>query len=169
MIVICFSLDNSYAESEYYTSDNIILFVPDKMIVGEEYHGMVTLLEPSQSNSLVLLSVDDDYTLDVDSSVSISTNRNHGTFNITPLNEGEATVSILYDGELLSAQTSVFSKLSDAQKLKVILPTNSTISTNMKGMVFLLDGNDSPIQSSFDRIISLIPSEKIFKLHKRKR
>jgi len=163
-IVICFShLDNSYAqESEDYTSNKIILFVPQKMIVGENYHGMVTLLSPSPNNSLVLLSVDDDFVLDVDSSVSIQTNKNHGVFNITPLNEGDAIISILYDGELLSVNTSVFSKKSDAQKLKVILPANSTISTNLKGMVFLLDGNDSPIQSSHDRIISLTATEKIF-------
>jgi len=162
MIVICFShFDNLHAESEEYTSD-IILFIPQKMIVGESYHGMVTLLSPASSNSLVLLSVDDDFVLEIDSSVNIPTNKNHGTFKLTPLNEGDATVSILYDGELLSAQTSIFSKKSDAQKLKVILPTNSTISANMKGMVFLLDGNDSPIQSTFDRMISLVASEKIF-------
>ena len=108
------------------------------MIVGEEYQGMVTLLYPSSSISLVLLSVDDDFVLEIDSSVSIPTNKNHGTFNITPLHEGDAAISILYDGELLTAQTSVFSKKSDAQKLKVILPTNSTISTNMKGWCFCL-------------------------------
>lgn len=164
MIVICFShFDNSYAQSsEDNTTNNIILFVPQKMIVGESYHGMVTLLDPAQSSSLILLSVDDDFVLSVDSSVNIQTNKNHGTFKLTPLNEGDAIISILYDGELLYANTSVFSKKSDAQKLKVILPTNSTIATDMSGIVFLLDGNDSPIPSDFDRIISLIPSEKIF-------
>jgi len=162
-IVVCFShLGNSYAESEDHTSNNIVLFIPEKMIVGEEYQGMVTLLSPATSSSLVLLSVDDDFILDVDTSVNIQTNKNHGTFKLTPLNEGEATISILYDGELLTTQTKVFSKKSDAQKLKIILPTNSTITTNMKGMVFLLDGNGSPIQSSFDRMISLVTSEKIF-------
>ncbi len=163
MIVICFShLGNSYAQSEEYTSNNIKLFIPQKMIIGEEYQGVVTLLYPAQSSSLILLSVDDDFVLDVDTSVNIQTNKNHGTFNITPLNEGDATISILYDGEILSADTKVYSKKSDAQKLKVVLPTNSTITTDMKGMVFLLDGNDSPIQSTFDRIISLVTSEKIF-------
>ncbi len=131
------------------------------MIVGESYHGMVTLLYPPQNNSLVLLSVDDDFVVQIDSSLNIQINKNHGTFNITPLNEGDAIVSILYDGELFSANTKVFSKKSDAQELKVILPTNSTVATDLKGMVFLLDGNDSPIQSSFDRIISLVTSEKI--------
>ncbi len=164
MIVICFShIGYSYGEEpEEFQSNEITLFVPQKMIIGESYHGMVTLLSPPQNNSLVLLSVNDDFVVQIDSSLNIQTNQNHGTFKITPLNEGEATVSILYDGELFSANTQVFSKKSDAQKLKVILPTNSTVSTDMKGMVFLLDGNDSPIQSSFDRIISLVTTEKIF-------
>lgn len=164
MIVICFShFGNSYAQSsEDNTTNNMILFVPQKMIVGEEYQGMVTLLYPTSSSSLILLSVDDDFILEVDSSVYISTNKNHGTFKLTPLNEGKATVSMLYDGEILSVQTKVFSKKSDAQKLKVILPTNSTIATDLKGFVFLLDGNDSPILSEFDRVISLISSEKIY-------
>jgi len=161
-VVICFShLGNSYAQ-ESQTNDNILLFIPEKMIVGESYHGMITILSPSPDNSLVLLSVDDDFVLEIDVSVTMPTNKNHGTFKLTPLNEGDAVISILYDGELLSANTSIFSKKSDAQKLKVILPTNSTVSTDMKGMVFLLDGNDSPIQSTFDRIISLVTSEKIY-------
>jgi len=165
--VICFSQFtlSSHAqpeESEDHTlNNNIQLFIPQKMIVGESYQGIVTLLYPSQSNSLVLLSVNDDFVLEIDSSVSILTNKNHGTFNITPIHEGEVTISILYNGELLSANTTVYSKTSDTQKLKIILPTNSTISTELKGIVFLLDGNDSPIQSTFDRIISLVTSEKI--------
>ncbi len=163
MIVICFSHSYSYGEElENNITNNIILFVPQKMIIGESYHGMVTILNPSQNNSLILLSVDDNFVVQIDSSVNIQTNQNHGTFNITPLNEGDAIISILYDGELLSADTQVYSKKSDAQKLKIILPTNSTVSTKLKGIVFLLDGNDSPIQSTFDRIISLVTSEKIF-------
>jgi len=164
MCVIVFSqFDYSYSqELEKHPSGNVILFVPEKMIVGEDYHGMVTLLSPAQSSSLILLSVNDDFVVQIDSSVNIQTNKNHGTFKLTPLNEGDATVSMLYDGELLSKSTKVYSKKSDAQKLKIILPVNSTVSTDMKGIVFLLDGNGSPINTSYDRIISLISSEKIF-------
>jgi len=157
---IAFShIDVIHAE---FVSSEIEIFVPEKMIVGEKYQGMVTIMNPVNSNSLVLLSTDNDFVLKIDSSVNIPTNKNHGIFNITPLNEGEATISILHNGELLSKATKVYSKSSDAQKLKIILPVNSTITTNMKGMVFLLDGNGSPINTTFDRIISLIPSEKIF-------
>jgi len=131
------------------------------MIVGESYEGIITLLEPSNSNMIAVISSGNEFVLETDKTVLISTNTNHGIFKITPLNEGETAISILYDGKLLTSETKVFSKTSDAQKLRLILPTNSTIATDMKAFVFMLDGNDSPIPSKFDRIISFTSSEKI--------
>lgn len=149
---------NGNAES---STESLILTVPPHMIVNESYEGMITLLEPSNSEMMAVISSSNEFILKTDKTVKISTNANHGIFKITPLNEGEIVISILYDGKLLTSETKVFSKKSDAQKLKLILPSNSTVTTDMKGFVFLLDGNDSPIPSEFDRIISLTSSEKI--------
>lgn len=142
-------------------TEKIILSVPQKMIVGENYEGMITLLEPSINDGLGTISSGNDFILETQKNFKIKTNENHGIFSISPLHEGETIISVLYDGKLLTHTTKVYSKTSDAQKLKIILPTNNTLATDIKGFVFLLDGNDSPISSTFDRIVSLISSEKI--------
>jgi len=160
LVFIAFShnIDVVYAD---FVSSEIEIFVPEKMIVGESYHGMVTILSPSQSNSLVLLSVDNDFVLGIDASVNIPINKNHGIFEIYPLYQGEAEVFVSYDGKILSASTVVFSEKSGAQKLQIILPSNSTIASDISGFVFLLDGNDPPVPADKDTMVTLVSSEKI--------
>ncbi|MCJ8306560.1 MAG: hypothetical protein HRU07_05865 [Nitrosopumilus sp.] len=152
-------VDLSHAQQ--FVSDKIEIFVPEKMIVGESYQGMVTLINPSTENSLALISTNGNFVLKTDASVNISPNQNHGIFNITPLNEGTAEIFISYEGELISTSSTIYSEKSGPQKLKVVLPGNSTIANDLRGFVFLLDGNGSPVESNRDMIIGLIPSEKI--------
>ena len=42
--------------AQEYNSSEITLFIPEKMIAGESYRGMITLLTPPSKDSLVLLS-----------------------------------------------------------------------------------------------------------------
>lgn len=142
-------------------SDSISLFIPEKMITGETYEGMVTLLNPALYDSLAYIQSTDDYILEHDETVNILKNQNHGIFKITPLVEGETKLYVSFDGELTSSDTMIYSKTSGPQQLKVILPGNSTTADNLKGFVFLVDGNGSPIISDRDRNVSLTPSQKI--------
>ena len=156
-----FSLFFSSGFAQEYQSNEIQLFIPEKMIAGESYQGMITLLSPSSKDSLVLLSTSNDFILESDVSVLVLANQNHGIFNLAPNNEGQAEIFASYNGELSSAISVIYSEKSIPQKLKVILPGNSTIADELRGYVFLLDGNGFPIQSEFDRVISLVTSEKI--------
>lgn len=157
LVFIAFS-QSVYAE---FVSSEIDIFVPDKMIVGEKYHGMITTLLPPSKDTMVEISTDNDFVIKVPQTTKISLNQNHGIFEILPIHEGEAEIFVSYNGEIVSSSTVVFSEKSGAQKLKVILPSNSTIASDVLGFVFLLDGNDSPVPANKDTIITLVSSEKI--------
>ena len=160
-VMISFSLFIEPVYSQIFESDEIRLFVPEKMIAGETYQGMITLLSPSSQNLLAIIKTDNDFILNVDSSVNIDVNQNHGIFNITPLHEGTTDIFVSLDGELASATTTVYSQKSGPQKLKIILPGNSTLANDLKGFVFLLDGNGSPVKSESDITVNLSSTEKI--------
>jgi len=147
--------------AQEFQSNKIGLFVPEKMIAGQTYHGMVTLSEPFQEDSLILLSTDNEYVLKSDLSVLVMPAKNHGIFEITPLNEGQAKVFASFNGELVSVQSTIYSEKSGAKNLKVILPVNNTKTDQLSGYVFLLDGNGFPVPSDSDRKINLASSEKI--------
>ncbi len=143
------------------THHDIELFVPEKMIAGYPYHGMVTLKNPSPVDSLIVLSTVDDFVLESDQSVSIHANQNHGIFNLMPHHVGESKIFASFNGGLVSDTTTIYAEKSGPKKLEVILPGNSTLAENLRGFVFLKDGNGFPTVSDFDRTISLLSAEKI--------
>lgn len=159
--MISFSLFIEPVYSQIFESDEIELSIPEKMIAGETYQGMIILSSPSSQNLLAIIKTDNDFILNVDSSVNIDVNQNHGIFNITPLHEGTTDIFVSLDGELASATTTVYSQKSGPQKLKIILPGNSTLANDLKGFVFLLDGNASPVKSESDITVNLSSTEKI--------
>ena len=147
--------------AQEYNSKLFELHIPEKMIEGYPYHGMITLFTPSSKDTLFVLESNNDFVLESDVSVLVQANQNHGIFNITPNNEGQAEITATFNGELSSAISVIYSEKSTPQKLQVVLPGNSTVTDELSGYVFLLDGNGFPIQSEFDRVISLVTSEKI--------
>ncbi len=161
LVMGSFSPFFSSGYAQEFQSSDIKLFVPEKMIAGQTYQGMVTLINPSYDDSLILLSTTDDFILESDSSVFVNANQNHGIFEIIPHNEGQANIFASYDGQIVSSTATVYSEKSGAKNLKVILPGTRTITDELMGYVFLLDGNGFPIKSDFDRTINLISSEKI--------
>ena len=159
--VIFFSYYSQVSFSQQFESDAFDLFVPEKMIVGESYRGMITMNNPSSDGSLFLISTDSDY-LKIDASVMIPPNQNHGIFNITPLGEGTVEVFASHNGILDSEVADVYSKKSGPQKLDLILPGSSTIASDLTGFVFVVDGNGLPVEADRDIAIGLTSTEKIF-------
>lgn len=160
LVVLVFIAFSQFVYAEFISSE-IEIFVPEKMIVGEKYHGMITSFLPPTKNSIVEISVSDDFVLQTPQTTRIKENQNHGIFEINPLHQGEAEIFVSYKGEIVSGNTVVFSEKSGAQKLQVILPSNSTIASDVSGFVFLLDGNGSPVLADKDTMVTLVSSEKI--------
>ena len=65
---LSFFIIPSFAQSST-TIDEISLFIPEKMIVGEKYQGMITLLNPSSKDILFSLETDNDYILNYEISI----------------------------------------------------------------------------------------------------
>jgi len=162
--VVFFSHGFQVTFSQQFSSDEFDLWIPEKMIVGISYSGMITMTNPSSSNTVLLLSTNSD-SLEVDASVNILPNQNHGIFNITPINEGIIEVFASYDGMSDSAVGEIYSKKSGPQKLDLVLPGNSTIASDLMGFVFVVDGNGLPVNADRDITIGLTPTEKIFTPH----
>ena len=85
------------------------LWVPDQMILGHEYHGMILLDEAAPEGSLVLLSAEDPHILDVPESVPVLPYQRHGIFPITPLAGGQTVVSAAGGSGVEDATTRVVS------------------------------------------------------------
>ena len=162
--VVFFSHGLQVTFSQQFSSDDFDLWIPEKMIVGESYRGMITAANPSSDNTLFIISTDSD-NLKVDASVNILPNHNHGMFSITPTNEGNVEVFASYDGMSDSAVAYIYSEKSGPQKLDLVLPGNSTIARDLTGFVFVVDGNGLPVKADRDITIGLTPTEKIFTPH----
>jgi len=146
--------------SQQFESDTFDLSIPEKMIVGEFYQGMITLFNPSSDKTLFVISTDSDY-LETDASVIIQPNLNHGIFDITPDDEGTVEVFALHNGITDSAVANIYSKQSGPQKLDLILPGNSTIASDLTGFVFVVDGNGLPVKTDRDITVGFTSTEKI--------
>ena len=162
--VAFFSYGLQESFSQQYSSDKFDLFIPEKMIVGFPYPGMITLNNPVSEKTLFVINTDND-NLQVDASVIVLANQNHGRFNITPINEGPIEVFASYNGDTDSAVAEIYSKQSGPQKLDLILPGNNTIASDLTGFVFVVDSNGLPVKSDRDIVVGLTPTEKIFTPH----
>ena len=164
-VIVFFSYGVNESFSQQYSSDKFDLFIPDKMIVGEFYHGMITLNNPSSDKTQFVININNN-NLEFDASVIILANQNHGIFDITPINKGTVEVFASYAGDTSSTVATIYSKKSDPQKLDLILPGDSTIASDLTGIVFVVDGNGLPVKADRDIAIGLTSTEKIHTLNK---
>ncbi|WP_166285615.1 hypothetical protein, partial [Candidatus Nitrosotalea sp. FS] len=132
------------------------MWVPHKMIAGQDYEGMITLDRPSNQENIFFLSTSDKSTLYVQQSVNIPAFTNHGIFQITPLKDGNATVFAALHGDLVESQTTVYTSSTQPSSLKLILPTNTTKAQGMISYVFSQDefGLPAPVSSDTEIFVS---------------
>ncbi len=149
--VLIASINLAFAQSEESLKVNslkvnsIYLWVPEKMIQGENYEGLIVLDEAENNAKLAMISSSDDTVVQVDKSILVNQYSNHGIFKITPNGEGIAEIFVSVNGELSSRQVQVYSQKSTPQSLSLYLPSNSTKADEMTAYVFVLDGNAAPV------------------------
>ena len=145
--VIVFFVNESFAQSEEIPlADSIYLWVPEKMIQGEFYEGIIVLNEATNNGDIALISSSNEDIVKVESSIFVNKHSNHGIFEIIPKDEGVAEIFVSINGELSSRQVQVYSQKSGIQSLVLFLPANSTNANEMAAYVFALDGNGAPVQ-----------------------
>src|SRR5437667_12411409 len=92
---------SAFGQSSGGESSGYSVWIPKKMIVGQDYQGVIVLDRPSSDNSLLFLSTSDKSKLDVPQSINISPFTNPGLFQIKTLKNRNATVFAAHQGNLV--------------------------------------------------------------------
>lgn len=123
------------------------LWVPEQMIEGGLYRGLVVLDEPSAGARLVLLSSDNPRAVGVPESALVPPHSNHGVFEVRAGAPGGATVSAAVGGLLFSKGATVAGELAGPASLRITLPSESAQAGTMTGYLTVLDGAGVPDES----------------------
>ena len=120
------------------------LWVPEQMIEGRAYRGIVVLDEPPEDFLEVLLSSDNPRSAGVPPSVRVGPSSNHGVFEIEAKSAGSASISAIVGGRLLSESAQVSARPDGPASLHVTLPASSAQAGTMTGYVTVLDSTGAP-------------------------
>lgn len=126
------------------------LWVPEQMIQGGSYSGMVLLQEPSAEARTLLLASDDPLVAGVPGDVSVGPHSNHGVFGIEAGAEGKTRISAVVDGRLVSRDALVVGRPDGPASLLVTLPAESAHPGRMPAYVTVLDGRGAPVAARTD-------------------
>ncbi len=137
------------------------IWIPKKMIAGQDYQGLVVLDRAENADSIFFLSTNDKSAIQVPDSVIIPSFSNHGIFQIKPLKEGNATVFAAFGGNLMEANTTIYQSNSQPTSLEIILPDNTTKAQSMLAYVFSEDEFGQPTPVSQDTEIDVTTSSMI--------
>lgn len=148
-------------ESANPTSSDFSIWIPKKMIIGQDYEGIIILDKPSNQENIFFLSTSDKSTLVVPLTTTISPLSNHGLFKIKALGEGNATVFGALDGNLVQSSTMVYVSNSKPSSLKIIIPTSTTKAESMQCYIFSEDKFGLPEPVDADAEISVTSSSMI--------
>ncbi|WP_157927245.1 hypothetical protein [Candidatus Nitrosotalea okcheonensis] len=142
-------------------ASSFTIWIPSKMISGQDYEGMVVLDKPTNQPSIFYLSSSDISTLRVPLSVTVQPSENHGIFTITALKDGNATVFGALNGNLTQCDAMVYTSNSQPSKLQMIVPTHVTKAQDMQSYVFSEDKFGLPVSVDEDTEITVTTSSMI--------
>jgi|GEM_PF-1680504 len=159
-IIILSIILPAYAQEETAPAGHY-LWLPHKMVEGNDYDALIVLMKPPSSTTTALISTSDPSVLEVPDSVTIEPYTNHGILRVKALKSGEAKVFAGIQGELASTDIEVFSLLQNASNLKIILASNSTKADRLTGYVFAIDNNGTPAPVQSDATIHMSSSGSV--------
>ncbi len=147
--------------SSQQDASSFTIWIPSKMISGQDYEGMVLLDKPENQPSIFYLSSSDKSTLQVPLSITIPPSENHGIFAIKTLKDGNATVFGALNGNLAQSATLVYTSNSQPFQLQMIIPTSTTKAQDMQSYVFSEDKFGLPVPVDADTEITVTTSSMI--------
>jgi len=137
-----------------WAQESIELWVPQKMIAGQEYQGMIIAKTPEPNGVLAFLSISGD-SAGVPETVLLEPDRNHATFPITPIRAGEVEILAAMQGRLYDASSRIFVPQGSPSALHVELAANKTRTDSVLGYVILEDQNGTPVPATNDTWVNL--------------
>ncbi|MHB8602322.1 MAG: hypothetical protein ACYC6W_02825 [Nitrosotalea sp.] len=147
--------------SSQQNTGGFTIWVPSKMIGGQDYEGMIILDKPSNQANIFYLSASDKSTLQIPLTVTIPSLENHGIFSIKTLKDGNATVFGALNGNLAQISTVVYTSNSQPSKLQLIVPTSTTKAQAMQSYIFSEDKFGLPVSVDEDTNIVVTTSSMI--------
>ncbi|MHB8603468.1 MAG: hypothetical protein ACYC6W_12565, partial [Nitrosotalea sp.] len=147
--------------SSQQDASSFTIWIPSKMISGQDYEGMVLLDKPANQPSIFYLSSSDKSTLQVPLSITVPQSENHGIFAIKTLKDGNATVFGALNGNLAQSAALVYTSNSQPSKLQMIVPTSTTRAQDMQSYVFSEDKFGLPVPVDADTEITVTTSSMI--------
>ena len=162
IVLVIITLNTAYAQVDENQEDQkyakLTLEIPPIMIVGQEYEGHILYKETTSSGTLVQIRSSNPTAIKLPESVFLSPEKNHGIIKIIPEKEGEYKIFVASGGISTEDNTTIVSPQREANKVKIIIPANSTTATSFQGMIFVVDANGSPVKTNQD--ISVIINTK---------
>lgn len=134
------------------TTSDVNLWIPPSMLENEHYEGVVIIDNAYAHGSEILLTSSNPSHISVDHETIILPGENHAIFSIYPHTATSETVNIFasIDGPLISAESRIYSQQSIPSKLKVIFPSNKTMTDSVITYVFVVDENEAPTRADSD-------------------
>jgi len=128
------------------------VFIPEIMLSGLEYFGTIIT---SDYEGLVTLSSSDSNIVKVAASLYFDGDEKQKMFKITPLNDGDVTISADFGDEQISANINVYFPTTPQNALELILPSEYTSVSNVVGYVYLLEfGNTKIATEDIDVVLT---------------
>ncbi|MDI1494853.1 MAG: hypothetical protein K8823_159 [Cenarchaeum symbiont of Oopsacas minuta] len=140
-------------------AEEAYLWIPPEMIQGITYEGVLVLEEPS--GGVFSLNLEDSSKITADVSVTILPGSNHGIFKITPYRDGNVTLYVEVDGNVIKTTSQIYSTGGKPHKLEIIL-SNITRAKTATGFVIITDDNGVPVLADANIEVFLDSSGSIF-------
>ncbi len=158
VIILCGSIVQAHAEFE--------IFIPDKMIAGEKYEGIITMQNPKEGDITISMATDS-VGLSIPETVKIKSGYNNTLFGIETEYDidGIVTIHAVTAGHSSSAETEIFSHSTDPYSLLIVAPTTGDTATTTLGIIpmqiMLVDSRGYPAPSDKDTHITISSSTDI--------
>ncbi len=137
------------------------IWIPQKMIKGNQSYGMIILDKASNHNQLIVLSTTNPDIAEVQKNIVVRAHQNHGIFEIMPKSQGNIAISVVYDGNQFDAHAKVYSDAQKPSMLKLVAPGEKIKAEKINAAVYSLDDNGLPVAVEHNTRIKISSSENI--------
>ncbi len=152
------SITDETIKSKNALSSEIDLYIPEHMIIGSKYQGMLTYLGHGERTILGVIAANQD-AVSVQNSITILPYEDHALFEIIPKHAGVFHISVKADGTTIQKSTTIYESTKN-KSLLLVLPER-THTEKIIGAVYLVDKVNNPVFAQDTITVSLTGSSGI--------
>lgn len=137
------------------------IWTPSKLLLGQQYYGVIILeQDPGSDITFDLVTDNDEVVHPVEDSITIQKGKHHGVFTLDTKGTGSAKIYAIHKDTLLEYNLDVVESASTPTKVDIITPISITDVMSGKnirytGYVFLLNDFDNPVVSKEPTAVTL--------------